>query len=75
MSELQRTLIDKLASTNLSADSKTKDAFNKIIYNAFHNCSTNLDETILVTLAYKYRLDCFDEIMAIIESEKNKLPF
>lgn len=75
MVTLERSLVEQLSSTNLSKDSNTKDVFNNIVYNAFHNCTTNYEETILVTLAYKYNLNCYEEILGIIETEKDKLPF
>ena len=75
MITIQRNLVEMMSKTNLSTDSKTKETFNKIIYNAFEKSDTNLEDTVLLTLAYKYELDCFEEIMSIIETEDDRLPF
>ena len=75
MITIQRNLVEMMSKTNLSTDSKTKETFNKIIYNAFEKSDTNLEDTVLLTLAYKYGLECFEEMMSIIETEKDRLPF
>ena len=75
MITIQRNLVEILAKTNLATNSKTKETFNKIIYNAFEKSDTNLEDTVLLTLAYKYELECFEEIMTIIETEEDRLPF
>ena len=75
MITIQRNLVEMMSKTDLSTDSKTKETFNKIIYNAFEKSDTNLEDTVLLTLAYKYQLDCFEEMMNIIETEDDRLPF
>ena len=75
MITIQRNLVEMMSKTNLATDSKTKETFNKIIYNAFHKSDTNLEDTVLLTLAYKYGLACFEEMMSTIETEKDRLPF
>ena len=75
MITIQRNLVEMMAKTNLSTDSKTKETFNKIIYNAFEKSDTNLEDTVLLTLAYKYELECFEEMMSVIETEEDRLPF
>jgi len=75
MITIQRNLVEMMSKTNLSTDSKTKETFNKIIYNAFEKSDTNLEDTVLLTLAYKYELECFEEMMNIIETEGERLPF
>jgi len=75
MITIQRNLVEMMAKTNLATDSKTKETFNKIIYNAFEKSDTNLEDTVLLTLAYKYELACFEEMMTIIETEEDRLPF
>ena len=75
MITIQRNLVEMMAKTDLATDSKTKETFNKIIYNAFEKSDTNLEDTVLLTLAYKYELECFDEMMSIIETEEDRLPF
>ena len=47
MITIQRNLVEMMAKTNLSTDSKTKETFNKIIYNAFEKSDTNLEDTVL----------------------------
>ena len=75
MITIQRNLVEMMSKTDLSTDSKTKETFNKIIYNAFEKSDTNLEDTVLLTLAYKYELECFEEMMSVIETEKDRLPF
>ena len=75
MITIQRNLVEMMSKTDLATDSKTKETFNKIIYNAFEKSDTNLEDTVLLTLAYKYELECFEEMMSVIETEKDRLPF
>jgi len=75
MITIQRNLVEMMAKTNLATNSKTKETFNKIIYNAFEKSDTNLEDTVLLTLAYKYQLECFEEMMTVIETEGDRLPF
>ena len=75
MITIQRNLVEMMSKTDLATDSKTKETFNKIIYNAFEKSDTNLEDTVLLTLAYKYELECFEEMMSVIETEKGRLPF
>ena len=75
MITIKRNLVEMLAKTDLSTDSKTKETCNQIIYNAFHKSDTNSEDTVLLTLACKYGLECFEELMSIIETEKDRLPF
>ena len=75
MVTIQRNLVEMMAKTNLATDSKTKETLNRIINNAFEKSDTNLEDTVLLTLAYKYELECFEEMMNIIETEEDRLPF
>ena len=75
MITIQRNLVEMMAKTDLATNSKTKETFNKIISNAFEKSDTNLEDTVLLTLAYKYGLECFEEMMTVIETEEEKLPF
>ena len=71
----QRTIIEMLSQTTLLEDGKTKQMFNDIIYKAFHNAHTEAEEKVIVAIALKYELKCFEEIMEILELEKHLTPF
>ncbi len=67
-------LIKSLSKTDLSSNN-TKELFNQIVYNAFHNAKSSDEEKLIVTIALKYQLDCFDEIFNILEDGCFNLPF
>ena len=50
MITIQRNLVEMMAKTNLATDSKTKETFNKIIYNAFEKSDTNLFKVLLYSV-------------------------
>lgn len=67
-------LIKSLSKTDLSSNN-TKELFNQIVYNAFHNATSSDEEKLIVAIALKYELECFDEIFNILEDECFNLPF
>lgn len=75
MVTLERNLVEKLAKTNLSEDSSTKETLNNIILKSFYNSSTDAEEVMILAVAKKYELECYEQLISIIEEEGFKLPF
>lgn len=71
----ERNIIEMLANTTLLEGGKTKEIFSNTIYKAFHNAHTEAEEKVIVAVAKKYDLECYEEIMRILEDEKHLMPY
>jgi len=75
---MERTTMDiitQLKKTSLSKAIKTNEILNNIVYNSFHDATTDNQEIAIATIAYKYNLSCLDELLGILEVRGAKLPF
>jgi len=72
---INNTLIKILSKTSLTLDSRTKEIFNQIIIKSFYEAATSKEEEVIAAIALQFDLNCFEEILSIIQVEGYKMPF